>query len=93
MQGTRSRRAGAVDGRGSPQFVRRMIAIVDWGRTGYEDALARQLELVRAGHNAMSGGSSESEVNDWAAKPAGTPASEPVAITTPEQNCPSVVRN
>ncbi len=52
-----------------------------------------QLVLVLAGHSTTSGGSSETELKDWAAKPAGSPSRQPVAITTPVQNCPMVSRN
>ena len=31
-----------------PQIANTALAVVDWGRTRYDDALARQLELVRA---------------------------------------------
>ena len=52
-----------------------------------------QLRLDLAGHSATSGGSSDSEVNDWAANPAGSPSRQPVATTTPLANCPIAVRN
>ena len=51
-----------------------------------------QLVLFFPGHTATSGGSSDSDVNDCAAKPAGWPSRQPVAMTTPVANCDSVLR-
>ena len=51
-----------------------------------------QLVLVLLGHTATSGGSSDSDVNDCAANPAGSPLRQPVATTTPVQNCDNVLR-
>ena len=51
-----------------------------------------QLVLVLLGHTATSGGSSDNDVNDCAANPAGWPSRQPVATTTPVQNCDSVLR-
>ena len=52
-----------------------------------------QLTLVLEGHSATKGGSNDSEAKDCAAKPAGIPSRQPVAITTPVANCPNVSRN
>src|SRR5690606_381625 len=50
--------------------------------------------LVAATQKAISGGSRETEVNEFAARPAGAPVcgSMPVMATTPVAKCPSTAR-
>src|SRR5690349_2708294 len=53
-----------------------------------------QLDEDLSGMNATSGGSSDTEVKDPTAMPAGLPsASIPVTTATPVGKCPSTVRN
>src|SRR5699024_1918370 len=52
-----------------------------------------QLEEVLAGQNDTSGGSSDSEVTDWQAKPCGSAPSKAVITVTPVQKWPSTCRS
>ncbi len=47
---------------------------------------------VRAGARLTSGGSSESEVNDWQVKPSGPVALAAVTTTMPDTKWPSTLR-
>ena len=51
-----------------------------------------QLVLVLAGQTATSGGASDNETKDCAAKPMRSPLSLPVTMATPVQNWPIVSR-
>src|SRR5213079_679396 len=59
----------------------------------FPDARMRgQLTDVSDGENITSGGSSDSDANDWQVKPTGPSASSPVITTMPDTKCPSTVR-
>src|SRR5262245_43107804 len=52
-----------------------------------------QVVEVRATQNSTSGGSSDTDVNEFAATPAGSPSESAVMMVTPVANWPSVRRN
>jgi hypothetical protein len=54
--------------------------------------IAGQVVEVRAGEKLTSGGSSDSDANDWQVKPTGPSALVAVITTTPDAKCPSTSR-
>ena len=92
-QSTPENLSTAVPERANPALRSRWSAARTFTQNVPTSRIRGQVDDVRAGAKVTSGGSSDSEANDWHVKPSSVPSgSRAVTTTTPVAKCPSTSR-